>query len=96
MWLPGAEAGLRWLRRAHIETSASSWSAYCDVPLGISSFRSGAATPLMWGAAAWPRHREAVKMPAWEAPRLLVNDLRECFARLPDGRGKGKLPMEMV
>lgn len=101
MWLPGAEAGLRWLRRAHIETSAPSWSAYCDVPLGISSFRSGAATPLMWGAAAWPiawvrRHREAVEMPAWEAPRLLVNDLRECFARLPGGTGEGKMPAEMV
>ncbi|KAH6639030.1 Alpha/Beta hydrolase protein [Boeremia exigua] len=94
MWLPGAEAGLRWLRRAHIETSAPTWRAYCSVPLGISSFRTrAAATPLMWGAASWPiawvqRHQEAAEMPAWEAPELLAGDVRECFGRLLDGRGR--------
>jgi hypothetical protein len=90
MWLPGAEAGLRWLRRAHMETSSAS-STYCTVPLGISSFRThGSSTPLMWGAASWPirwvrRHQEVTEMPAWEAPVQLAKDMRECFGRLLDG-----------
>lgn len=101
MWLPGAEAGLRWLRRAHIDTSTPAWSAYCDVPLGISSFRCSASTPLMWGAASWPitwvrRHQQSAEMPVWEAPRLLASDIRECFGRLLGSHIKGELPEVMV
>lgn len=102
MWLPGAEAGLRWLRRAHIDTSAASWSSYCKVPLGVSTFRTNsAATPLMWGSASWPlawikRHQETAEMPAWEAPGQLVNDMRECFGRLLENRLKAKSPELMV
>ncbi|KAF2626283.1 alpha/beta-hydrolase [Macroventuria anomochaeta] len=102
MWLPGAEAGLRWLRRAHIEALATSWDDYCSVPLGISSFRTHATTtPLMWGAASWPvawvrRHQETAEMPGWEAPRQLTDDLRECFGRLLDGRLETKSSEMMV
>lgn len=91
MWLPGAEAGLRWLRRARIETESASWNSYCNVPLGISSFRThGVSSPLMWGVSSWPiawvkRHQQAAEMPAWELPSQLVEDIRECFGRLLDG-----------
>lgn len=37
-WLPGPEAGLRWLANARRE-SATLWDAYSAVPLGISCFR---------------------------------------------------------
>jgi hypothetical protein len=45
----------------------------------------------MWGASSWPitwvkRHQEVNEMPAWEAPAQLARDIRECFARLLDGR----------
>ncbi|KAH7135060.1 Alpha/Beta hydrolase protein [Dendryphion nanum] len=42
-WLPGPEASLRWLRCASVEASTTSAfsTAYCEVPLGISSFRGG-------------------------------------------------------
>jgi hypothetical protein len=92
-WLPGPEASLRWLRRATLDASPSSpfTTTYCDVPLGISSFQARttysapASTPIMWGSASWriawvKRHqRPACLSPAWEAPDLLVLDLRECF-----------------
>jgi hypothetical protein len=100
MWLPGAEAGLRWLRRAHIETLSAPHS-FCTVPLGISSFRThGASTPVMWGASSWPitwvkRHQEFNEMPAWEAPVQLAKDMRECFGRLLDGQ-MGRSPELMV
>ncbi|KAJ4373689.1 hypothetical protein N0V86_007832 [Didymella sp. IMI 355093] len=100
MWLPGAEAGLRWLRRAHIETSSAP-NTYCTVPLGISSFRTrSSSTPLMWGAASWPirwvrRHQEVTEMPAWEAPVQLAKDMRDCFGRLLDGQVERR-PESMV
>ncbi|KAF2113852.1 Alpha/Beta hydrolase protein [Lophiotrema nucula] len=89
-WLPGPEASLRWLRRAHLDTGpdAALSTTYCPVPLGISSFRarnaSGAASPLMFGSASWriewvKRHQRPAILPAWEAPDLLVLDMRECF-----------------
>jgi hypothetical protein len=89
-WLPGPEAGLRWLRRAHLDSSPTSSlsTSYCSVPLGISSFRArnshGPSTPIMWGSAssqvAWvKRHQRPASLPAWEAPDVLVLDMRECF-----------------
>ncbi|KAH8731938.1 Alpha/Beta hydrolase protein [Phaeosphaeriaceae sp. PMI808] len=89
-WLPGPESSLRWLRQAHLDTTAPRWNDYCAVPLGISSFHdrnSSQKTPLMWGASSWnvewvKRHLRAASLPAWEAPDLLVVDLRECFGAL--------------
>ncbi|KAF2744919.1 alpha/beta-hydrolase [Sporormia fimetaria CBS 119925] len=91
-WLPGPESSLRWLRRATLDMATDSplTDAYCPVPLGISSFQvrnssSAPNTPLMWGSASWrmawvKRHqRPATISPAWEAPDLLVLDMRECF-----------------
>lgn len=101
MWLPGAEAGLRWLRRAHVETSEQSWTDYCNTPLSISSFRTRhALTPLMWGAGSWPitwvkRHQENAEMPPWDAPKQLAQDMRESFGRLLDGQMKAK-PSEVM
>jgi hypothetical protein len=94
-WLPGPEASLRWLRRATLDSSPTSLfsTSYCPVPLGISSFQarnssSAACSPLMWGSASWriawiKRHqRPATVSPAWEAPDLLVLDMRECFGSM--------------
>lgn len=88
-WLPGPEASLRWMQRAHIDTSPSSLlsTTFSEVPLGISTFHNSkaASTPLLWGSALWRigwvkrnQHR-AASQPAWEAPDLLVLDMRECF-----------------
>jgi hypothetical protein len=88
-WLPGPEASLRWMQRAHMDTSPSSLlsTRFSDVPLGISTFHNSkaASTPLLWGSAFWRigwvkrnQHR-AASQPAWEAPDLLVLDMRECF-----------------
>ncbi|KAF2191965.1 hypothetical protein K469DRAFT_696036 [Zopfia rhizophila CBS 207.26] len=92
-WLPGPKASLRWLRQASLATPSSHLStAYSSVPLGISSFRArnscGALTPLMWGSAtqriAWvKRHHRPARHPAWEAPDLLILDMRECFGHFP-------------
>lgn len=92
-WLPGPEASLRWLRRAHVDSSPTSafTRSYCAVPLAISSFRARghdkSSTPLMWGSASWhiawvKRHHRPAALPAWEAPDLLVLDMRECFGTL--------------
>ncbi|KAF1847948.1 alpha/beta-hydrolase [Cucurbitaria berberidis CBS 394.84] len=86
-WLPGPEAALRWLRRAHLESTDTQWSRHCSIPLGISSFHarnSSRTTPLMWGSSSWDiswvkRHQRPSHIPAWEAPDLVVLDLRECF-----------------
>ncbi|KAF2685359.1 alpha/beta-hydrolase [Lentithecium fluviatile CBS 122367] len=99
-WLPGPEAGLRWLRRAHFDSAPTSplSTSYCSVPLGISSFRArnshGSSTPVMWGSAwshvGWvKRHQRPASLPAWEAPDLLVLDMRECFGTF---LSHGKLP----
>jgi hypothetical protein len=96
-WLPGPEAALRWLRRAHLDSSPTSplSTSYCPVPLGISSFRGrnshGSSTPIMWGSTsshvAWvKRHQRPASIPAWETPDVLVLDMRECFgAFFPHG-----------
>ena len=94
-WLPGPEASLRWLRRATLDSSPTSpfSTSYCAVPLGISSFQarnagSASCSPVMWGSASWRiawvrRHqRPATVSPAWEAPDLLVLDMRECFGSM--------------
>ncbi|KAF1834099.1 alpha/beta-hydrolase [Decorospora gaudefroyi] len=87
-WLPGPEAALRWLRRAHMDTASPSYQRYTSVPLGISTFlapNSSTATPLMWGASSWDiswvkRHNgRPATLPGFEAPDALVLDLRECF-----------------
>lgn len=39
-WLPGPEAGLRWLRTAHLDNAALA-SKQSSVPLGISTFYAG-------------------------------------------------------
>jgi hypothetical protein len=88
-WLPGPEASLRWMQRANIDTSPNSLlsTTFSNVPLGISTFHNNkaASTPLLWGSALWRigwvkrnQHR-AASQPAWEAPDLLVLDMRECF-----------------
>ncbi|KAL6706185.1 hypothetical protein ACN47E_005920 [Coniothyrium glycines] len=99
-WLPGPEAALRWLRRAHIDSMESAWRTYSAVPLGISTFYSrsnSTATPLMWGAASWDiawvkRHQRPATLPGIEAPDLLVLDLRECFGSLLSQGQLGNLP----
>lgn len=104
-WLPGPEASLRWLRRATFESRPTSdlSTAYCSVPLGISGFQargsSSANTPLMWGATCWDitwvkRHqRPALVSPAWEAPDMLVLDMRECFGTFVS-KGAINLPVQ--
>jgi len=37
-WLPGPEAGLRWLHQVDADAKAGLWSEYSNVPLGISSY----------------------------------------------------------
>ncbi|ORX93519.1 Alpha/Beta hydrolase protein [Clohesyomyces aquaticus] len=97
-WLPGPEASLRWLRQAYLETHPSSplSTTYSPVPVGISSFQSrnsssstwtASASPIMWGSAIcnirWiKRHQRPAALPAWEAPDLLVLDMRDCFGSL--------------
>lgn len=103
-WLPGPEASLRWLQRAHMDSKASSLlsTSYCAVPLGVSTFqaRNSTPTPLMWGAAVWrmawvKRNQRAAAQPAWEAPDLLVLDMRECFGTLlSHGAGDANLPFQ--
>ncbi|KAL5423617.1 hypothetical protein PMIN04_003756 [Paraphaeosphaeria minitans] len=91
-WLPGPEASLRWLRRTQLDTRPTCpySTAHCPVPLGISAFCAQStndhdkATPLMWGSATWniawvKRHQRPAALPAWEAPDVLVLDMREYF-----------------
>jgi hypothetical protein len=95
-WLPGPEAGLRWLKQAILDCTPDhdSFWRYSPVPLGISHFRSrsdavGEDAPLMWASSysrlEWvKRHRRSARWPAWEAPDLLVLDLRECFGDMAE------------
>ena len=71
--------------------TSPSATLHCPVPLGISSFRArrtintnDEATPLMWGSAVWniawvKRHQRPASIAAWEAPDLLILDMREYF-----------------
>lgn len=51
-WLPGPEAGLRWLSQARKERDLQ-WSTYSEVPLGISCFR-GNGTGISRGQSVEP------------------------------------------
>ncbi|KAF2703388.1 alpha/beta-hydrolase, partial [Pleomassaria siparia CBS 279.74] len=105
-WLPGPEASLRWLQRAHMDTEPSSAlsSSFSEVPLGISTFQarnsnSAASTPLMWGSPVWSiawikRNQRAATQPAWEAPDLLVLDVRECFGTFLSHGTMANLPFQ--
>ncbi|KAJ9660620.1 hypothetical protein H2201_006878 [Coniosporium apollinis] len=91
-WLPGPEAGLRWLRQVQTDTS-SLWDDYSAVPLGISQFRTSGETssPPVWAAAfqnlKWvKRHERFARCPAWDAPEQLVLDIRDFVREMIDGR----------
>lgn len=100
-WLPGPESSLRWLRQAHTDTTFSKFQTYTAVPLCISTFQprnNTTSTPLMWGSTLWnitwvKRHQRPATLPAWEAPDLLVLDLRECFGTLHTQGKLGNLPI---
>ncbi|KAF2646735.1 alpha/beta-hydrolase [Massarina eburnea CBS 473.64] len=103
-WLPGPEASLRWLRRAHLDNTPPLTTSRSSIPLGISSFQErnshSSASPVMWGSAAWPvrwvkRHQRPASLPAWEAPDLLVLDMRECFGTVLSSSG-GNLPTQVT
>lgn len=85
-WLPGPEAGLRWLRQASAEASADLWNKYSSVPLGVSQFGGGGSPPgwaSAWQKLSWARrHEAAARWPAWEKSDLLVIDLREWVAEM--------------
>ena len=83
-WLPGPEAGLRFLRESTPDLKAvrEQWG---PVPLGITVFSgSWRGPPPMWGACVqplmWVRRREGCgTYAAWERPEELVADLRDFF-----------------
>ena len=93
-WLPGPEAGLRWLRQADREAREQCWTHWSATPLGISSFRAAGeggvlgSVPPMWASAyqklAWVRRHDdkAARMPAWDAPDELVSALRAFAAEV--------------
>ncbi|KAF1935396.1 alpha/beta-hydrolase, partial [Clathrospora elynae] len=94
-WLPGPEAALRWLRRAHMDTTHPQFNTYTPTPLGISTFYArncNTATPLTWGRSSWDiawvkrYNNHPAMLPGFEAPDLLVLDLRECFGGMVGGR----------
>ena len=94
-WLPGPEAGLRWLRQASLESRRECWTRYSATPLGISSFgnaaeeQMGCPPPWMagWQRLCWlRRHERAAKWPAWDAPDEMVMDLRDCFGEMMERR----------
>ncbi|OMP85233.1 Juvenile hormone epoxide hydrolase [Diplodia seriata] len=92
-WLPGPEAGFRWVQRARrdAEVGGCLWRMHSGVPLGISQFgaqRGVGGRPdgvLRWARAwqnvRWLKKREGsnVIRPEWESPEELVQDLRESF-----------------
>lgn len=87
-WLPGPEAGLRWVRKAQ-ESESELWDRYCAVPLGISQFNAvlDKPSPPGWATAVqkldWvKRRRDAARFPAWERADSLVVDMREFFGDL--------------
>lgn len=100
-WLPGPEAGLRWLRQAQREAHTDLWDArHSRTALGISMFRVigdqsdlQRGCPPMWAGAyqrvTWvKRHDRAARRPAWDAPDELVMDMREFFRTVSVGSRK--------
>ncbi|EKG18741.1 hypothetical protein MPH_03967 [Macrophomina phaseolina MS6] len=102
-WLPGPEAGLRWLQRAKMEIKGGQqlWQRYSNVPLGISQFGrsrgAGGTEDAMlgwaeaWQRVTWMKRREdddAVR-PEWERPEELVEDLKDSFGKAWAARIKG-------
>lgn len=85
-WLPGPEAGFRWMQRAKSEIKVGGllWRRHSEVPLGISQFGKSHGV-LRWAQAwqevRWLKKREAsdVIRPEWESPEELAQDLRESF-----------------
>lgn len=93
-WLPGPEAGLRWLEKTKLASrrDGALWRKYSNVPLGISQFgwqKGVAETEAVLGwADAWQRvhwmnrrEGENVVRPEWEQPDDLVEDLKESFGK---------------
>ncbi|KAF2851918.1 alpha/beta-hydrolase [Plenodomus tracheiphilus IPT5] len=57
---------------------------------------AGTATPLMWGSASWDiawvkRHQQPATLPGFEAPDLLVMDMREYFGMLMKNGRLGRI-----
>lgn len=92
-WLPGPEAGMRWVQRAKWERERAGrlWGGYVGgAPLGISFFGGqGLGWAEAWQRVAWVRRREGeiVVRPEWERPGELVADLREGFGEVWGGGG---------
>ena len=88
-WLPGPEAGLKWLKAASQEVSGKSWwRQWVATPLGISYFRPSFGTdfttpsPPVWASnifrLTWiRRHEKSARFPAWDVPDDLVLDIRD-------------------
>jgi len=88
-WIPGPEVALRWVANS-AAMSASLWTNYSMVPLGISHYspQSPPGTPdmaqasLPWAEAYHHvimvrRRQGVVNFAAWERPAEVVMDLRE-------------------
>ncbi|KAL1645804.1 hypothetical protein SLS58_003688 [Diplodia intermedia] len=92
-WLPGPEAGFRWVQRTRRDAGVGGclWRMHSGVPLGISQFgaqRGVGGRPdgvvrwaQAWQNVRWLKKREGsnVIRPEWESPEELVQDLRESF-----------------
>ena len=97
-WLPGPEAGLKWLSIASQEVSQKPWwRQWIATPLGISHFRpsfgTGFTTPNspVWASnifnLTWiRRHEKSARFPAWDAPDDLVIDIRDFVKSLIEQR----------
>ena len=97
-WLPGPEAGLKWLSIASQEISHKPWwRQWIATPLGISHFRpsfgTGFTTPNspVWASnifnLTWiRRHEKSARFPAWDIPGDLVMDIRDFVTSLIEQR----------
>ena len=97
-WLPGPEAGLKWLKAASNEVSRKSWwQQWVATPLGISHFRPSFGTgfttpnPPIWASnifnLTWiRRHEKSARFPAWDVPDDLIIDIRDFVRTLVEQR----------